>query len=121
MVRQQAMDSTINTSTAQSPSLYGSAWQRARAAYLRKHPLCKHHEARGLVVAATVVDHIVPHRRDMALFWDSGNWQPLCAPCHDSWKQRQERGGVDTGCSFGGIPTDPRHPWAQAMQARGGM
>ncbi|WP_338021838.1 AAA family ATPase [Aquabacter cavernae] len=47
---------------------------------------------------ATVVDHIAPHRGDQALFWDKGNWQPLCKPCHDRAKQGEEkrsaRGGV---------------------------
>nr|WP_307877464.1 MULTISPECIES: HNH endonuclease [unclassified Rhizobium] len=39
---------------------------------------------------ASVVDHIIPHRGDQALFWHHANWQPLCAPCHNSVKQRQE-------------------------------
>jgi len=76
---------------------YTSAWQKARAAYLRKHPLCRAHERDGEIVPATVVDHVVPHRlkeaidsgdkyrieRSKALFWDSDNWQPLCKTCHD--------------------------------------
>lgn len=62
---------------------YTSAWQRARAAYLRSHPLCREHEKKNEVVAATVVDHVTPHKGDKALFWDSNNWQPLCKPCHD--------------------------------------
>ena len=32
---------------------------------------------------ATVVDHIIPHRGDDALFWDQSNWQALCKKCHD--------------------------------------
>lgn len=27
---------------------------------------------------ARVVDHITPHRGDVALFWDESNWQALC-------------------------------------------
>jgi 5-methylcytosine-specific restriction endonuclease McrA len=50
-------------------------------------------EAAGLTVAATVVDHITPHKGDAALFWDPANWQPLCKRCHDSTKQRLEKGG----------------------------
>ena len=62
---------------------YGGKWQRARLAYLAKHPLCRMCEAQGKVTAANVVDHIVDHRGDMKLFWDSeGNWQPLCTPHH---------------------------------------
>lgn len=72
---------------------YTGAWQKARAAYLRAHPLCVKHEARGEIVPATVVDHIVPHRGDKALFWDSANWQPLCKRCHDI-KTATEDGGL---------------------------
>jgi len=36
-----------------------------------------------VVSPAQVVDHIVPHRGDMRLFWDESNWQSLCKPCHD--------------------------------------
>lgn len=62
---------------------YGSRWRKARAGYLRAHPLCRRCEADGRVTAATVVDHITPHRGDMALFWAPDNWQPLCKRHHD--------------------------------------
>ena len=32
---------------------------------------------------ATVVDHVVPHRGDIKLFWDRDNWQSLCKEHHD--------------------------------------
>lgn len=62
---------------------YGRDWQKARAAYLAEHPLCVDCQARGLIRSATVVDHVVPHKGDQAIFWDVGNWQGLCTPCHD--------------------------------------
>jgi len=68
---------------------YGSRWQRARAAYLRRHPLCVECLQEDRVVAATIVDHIIPHRGDHRLFWDEGNWQALCAPHHDSKRGRE--------------------------------
>ncbi|MCG9081149.1 HNH endonuclease [Laribacter hongkongensis] len=71
---------------------YGHQWRKARASFLRRHPLCVMCLAEGLTVAATVVDHINPHRGDQRLFWDSSNWQPLCASCHSGAKQREERG-----------------------------
>ncbi|WP_323784771.1 HNH endonuclease signature motif containing protein [Thalassovita sp.] len=46
--------------------------------------------------SATVVDHIKAHRGDERLFWDRTNWQPLCAPCHNRHKQRQERAPSET-------------------------
>lgn len=39
-----------------------------------------------------VVDHIVPHRGDAALFWDPANLQSVSKAFHDAEKQRQERG-----------------------------
>jgi 5-methylcytosine-specific restriction protein A len=46
---------------------------------------------------ASVVDHIVPHRGDMALFWDRSNWQAMSKLCHDR-KTARENGG------FGNLP-----------------
>jgi len=45
------------------------------------------------IMPASVVDHVVPHQRDMALFWDSDNWQGLCKACHDH-KTASEDGGL---------------------------
>lgn len=75
---------------------YGARWQKASKAYLQAHPLCvdpskpKRHPL--IVVAATEVDHRIPHKGDMALFWDSDNWQGLCHDCH-SYKTAREDGG----------------------------
>lgn len=62
---------------------YSGAWEKARAGYLRCHPLCVRCSERGLIIPATVVDHIRDHKGDPALFWDESNWQALCKPCHD--------------------------------------
>jgi len=70
---------------------YTTAWQKARAAYLSRHPLCVFCERDGRVTAAAVVDHIEPHRGDHEKFWDSDNWQSLCKKHHDSTKQREEK------------------------------
>lgn len=69
---------------------YGYKWQQARAQFLREHPLCVMCQAVGRVEAATVVDHITPHRGDRSLFWRRSNWAPLCAHHHSSEKQREE-------------------------------
>ncbi len=73
---------------------YGARWQKTSRAYLAAHPLCvdPYRAHRGRAVAATLTDHIVPHRGDMRLFWDSDNWQPLCASCHGR-KTAEEDGG----------------------------
>lgn len=70
---------------------YTTAWEKARKAYLAMHPLCVQCHAEHVVRAATVVDHITPHRGDMALFWDAqGNWQALCREHHDRKTARGE-------------------------------
>ncbi len=73
---------------------YGYKWQQYREQYLAQHPLCVMCTARGLVTAATVVDHKVPHRGDERLFWDPNNHQSLCKPDHDSVKQREDAAGT---------------------------
>lgn len=75
---------------------YGGRWQRARGQYLRLHPLCVMcaNERPPRITAATVVDHIVPHKGDMVLFWDrESNWQSLCSTHHNSDKQAAEKSG----------------------------
>ena len=62
---------------------YDSRWRRARASFLKHHPLCAECMRQNKITPATVVDHIVPHRGDKNLFWDINNWQPLCKDCHD--------------------------------------
>jgi 5-methylcytosine-specific restriction protein A len=73
---------------------YGYAWQQASKAYLRAHPLAVDyfHEHKGRVMLAEVVDHIIPHRGNMNLFWDRSNWQGLTKADHDR-KTATEDGG----------------------------
>ncbi|WOI55131.1 HNH endonuclease signature motif containing protein [Palleronia sp. LCG004] len=81
--RKARFDRTRPSSSARG---YSGTWQKARAAFLAKHPFC-----RRCGDLAAVVDHIEPHRGDRDLFWDRANWQPLCTPCHSGAKQRDER------------------------------
>lgn len=73
---------------------YGSRWQRLSKAYLRRHPLCVRCKAQGRFTAATVVDHIIPHRGDPHLMWDESNWQALCKSCHDHKTWTEDRNPV---------------------------
>jgi 5-methylcytosine-specific restriction protein A len=81
---------------------YDGKWRKAREGYLAKHPLCRICKELGRVVAATVVDHIIPHRGDMKLFWDKANWQPLCKCCHDRKTATKDSGFARRSY--------PRHP-----------
>ncbi|EEG10289.1 HNH endonuclease [Pseudogulbenkiania ferrooxidans] len=80
---------------------YDSKWRRARESYLREHPLCVECRQRGFIEAATVVDHITPHKGDQKLFWSRSNWQSLCKPCHDR-KTATEDGGFGNPRRGGG-------------------
>jgi len=86
---------------------YDSRWRKARLSYLAKHPLCECEECHGVrIVAASVVDHVVPHRLSEALaggderqiaaararFWDSNNWMAMAKPCHDRKTAREDGG-----------------------------
>ena len=94
---------------ANSP-LYDRKWRARRARQLSEHPLCAMClRLQARVTAATVADHIVPHRGDPVLF--AGPLQSLCASCHSSLKQQVENGGLMKGCDSAGVPLDPRHPW----------
>lgn len=86
---------------------YDGKWAKARAYYLRKHPLCVNCMLNSRIVAANTVDHTIPHRLKDAmdsgdeariakareLFWDSANWGALCAHCHNTVAQSCERTG----------------------------
>jgi 5-methylcytosine-specific restriction protein A len=61
---------------------YGYRWQKARATFLRRHPLCLYCQRQGRTAVATVVDHAVPHKGDQAKFWDTAIWTPACRACH---------------------------------------
>ncbi len=69
---------------------YNRRWRKARLTFLSSHPLCAECQRKGRIQEATVVDHIVPHRGDSVVFWDSSNWQPLCASCHSRKTARGE-------------------------------
>lgn len=106
-------------------NVYGGRWAKVRLKYLSDHPLCVMCQGQGRITAATVVDHITPHRlkdalssgdpvqiaKAQKLFWDTKNYQSLCGPHHNSTKQRIEKSGKVTGCNEDGMPLDPDSHW----------
>lgn len=93
-------------------SLYKARrWHKLRARQLRDNPLCKLCLELGRTEPATVADHIIPHYGDESLFFDQGNLQSMCAPCHNKHKQRQERSGYMVGGDTMGVPLDRNHFW----------
>ena len=72
---------------------YSRKWEREARRFKTLYPLCGMRPKglkpvmsecydNGRITPAFQVDHVVPHRGDQALFWDSeNNWQCLCASC----------------------------------------
>lgn len=85
-------------------------WRKVREAQLSREPLCRFCLATGKTTAATVCDHIEPHRGNLAAFW-RGPFQSLCQSCHSGAKQELERSGTLRGCDAEGWPLDPGHHW----------
>jgi 5-methylcytosine-specific restriction endonuclease McrA len=83
---------------------YGHKWQQSREVFLLNNPLCVMCKAEGKINAASVVDHIEPHKGDLKLFWRRSNWQPICKWHHDSVKQRMERGTLAPPIGLDGWP-----------------
>lgn len=49
--------------------IYSSKWDRERLTFLHAYPLCVMCHEQGRVAAATVVDHIVPHKLFVSHFY----------------------------------------------------
>ena len=76
---------------------YSKKWQVLRKAHLIKEPFCRECLKFGLIVEATDVDHIRPHRGNWALFLDDGNLQSLCHRCHSRKTMAEVRAGAGGG------------------------
>ena len=85
-------------------------WQAVRLAQLSRQPLCESCQRQGRVTAATVVNHRIPHKGDRYLFFDQGNHESSCKPCHDGPTQAAEHRGYSAEKGADGWPVDPAHP-----------
>ena len=95
--------------SAKQPWYGTKRWQIRRAQQLRDHPLCVLCLEQHRVTAATVADHITPHKGDYNLFWH-GELQSLCAMHHNTSKKHIEDRGYHNAVDVNGAPIDPMHP-----------
>nr|WP_256372325.1 HNH endonuclease signature motif containing protein [Ensifer sp. M14] len=73
---------------------------------MAREPLCRFCLVVEDVTEATVVDHMRPHKGNVELFYDPGNLQSLCKPCHDGFKQRIDRGARVAITGVDGYPIE---------------
>lgn len=73
---------------------YDGRWRKERASWLALNPWCVSLGS-GCTLIGELVDHVVPHRGDMSVFWNRSNWQTLCTHCHSVHKQRIETGRAE--------------------------
>lgn len=66
-------------------------WRKLSKAYKAKHPLCLHCQAKGLVEAVKVVDHVLRINAGGAPY-DECNLQSLCEKCHNSKSSYEAKG-----------------------------
>lgn len=71
--------------------LYHTArWKALKDQKRLDNPLCVDCQADGRTEPWTALDHIVPHRGDLDLFWDYSNLQGLCDAHHSAKTRRGE-------------------------------
>lgn len=92
--------------------LYGHKWRKMTDLWLRQREnrncfycLQKNPPKKR---TPTVVDHFIPHKGDLNLFWDRSNWRPSCKQCHDR-KTATEDGGFGRPA----VERQPQHPQHQ--------
>ena len=102
-------------------SSYSYKWQKASAAYLKRHPLCVRCKAKDKAVSATEVDHVIPHRHNITdeLFWNEDNWQPLCKSCHSKKTNAEPHAGRRVVVA--GLPGSGKSTLVDNYAARGDL
>jgi 5-methylcytosine-specific restriction enzyme A len=90
-VHQKQMSRDYNTyhRNPEVKKRYGRQWEKIRALYLAKHPLCEQCEKEGRLTPAAEVHHIVAVA-------DGGsdaeeNLMALCKPCHSRFTLKEMR------------------------------
>jgi len=70
---------------------YDASWRRIRIAHLRREPLCRFCAEKGVVTAATDVDHVVALAAGGT--HDDTNLRSLCHSCHSARTARDQAFG----------------------------
>jgi 5-methylcytosine-specific restriction enzyme A len=84
-------------------------WKLRRLVQLQNHPLCAMCLERGIIKAAVIAHHVIPHRGDWEAF-RTGELASTCKPCHDIHGQHEDKYGYRKVVDINGKPIDPEHP-----------
>lgn len=66
-------------------------WTKLSKAFRADHPLCAECNRKGIIRAATCVDHIIPWPICGDRFFDRTNLQSLCEKCNNEKGQRDKK------------------------------
>jgi 5-methylcytosine-specific restriction enzyme A len=67
-------------------------WKRLRLrVFLRDLYACQHCGKIKADTSKLIAHHKKPHHGDVVLFWDEGNIETVCIPCHDGPIKAKER------------------------------
>jgi len=81
-----------NAVPSESDKFYNSAaWKKTRIQVLMKEPLCEECKRNHMLTEAEVVDHIIRRSHYEGSAHDRSNLQALCAECHNTKTQREQR------------------------------
>ena len=68
-----------DTGNKERKQLYDSTWYKYRLIFLKVNKFCY-----VCGEKSTIVDHVIAHKNDEALFKDTKNHIPLCTKCHNT-------------------------------------
>src|SRR5215469_12158781 len=103
-----ALVATVRGNPVAWQNFYKTArWRRLRKFQLIQHLLCKFCLKRGIVTAANVVDHVMPHKGDWTAFV-TGKLQSLCEPCHKIGEAANRAARLSLRCRRRWIPNRPK-------------
>jgi 5-methylcytosine-specific restriction enzyme A len=97
---------------------YDANWQRARLVHLSESPVCVCCQANGVIVPATMVDHVVPHKGNPDVFWNKADWQSLCDWCHKAIKASVEYSWLNKQATIASLRLNRKHPDWRAPSER---
>lgn len=77
---------TVLDGTSEWKKLYDENWKKYRLVFLHHNPKCY-----ACGKKSEVVDHLIPHKGNIDMFWKVDNFLPLCKKHHDEVTNRFDK------------------------------